>query len=126
MDLRNAHTLCSRDKVEEEPGSDIIFHYMLETFRALYDKTVTTQWHYGEGPKRPPTSCHVSIDGMKQGDALATVDFNILVARVYKKQLTLLDGWGVLFAINDDVKIMAALAIIGEIVEVFAEVAWKE
>ena len=41
LDLGNAHTFCSRDMVEEELESDIIYHYLLEPFRALYGKTVT-------------------------------------------------------------------------------------
>jgi len=85
LDLRNAHTFCSRDMLEEELESDIIYHYLLESFRALYSKTVTPQWHYGDGSDHPPTSCHMYIDGLRQGDAPATVYFNILVARVYRK-----------------------------------------
>jgi hypothetical protein len=83
LDLRNAHTFCSRDRIEEELESDIIYNYLLESFRALYGKTVTPQWHYGDGLDRPPTSCHMSIDGLRQGDAPATVYFNILAARIY-------------------------------------------
>ena len=79
LDLRNAHTLCSRDRVEEELESDTIYHYLLEFFRALYGKTITPQWHYGGGPDRFPTSFQMSIDGLRQGDAPATVCFNILV-----------------------------------------------
>jgi hypothetical protein len=82
LDLRDAHTFCSRDKIEEELESDIIYNYMLESFRALYGKTMTPQWHCGDGPDRPPTSCHMSIDGPRQSDAPATVYFNILAARV--------------------------------------------
>jgi hypothetical protein len=41
LDLMNAHTFCSRDRVEEELESEIIYHYLLESFRALYGKTVT-------------------------------------------------------------------------------------
>ena len=80
---------------------------MLESFWALYGKNVTPQWHYGNGPDRPPTSCHMSIDDFRQGDAPATVYFNIMVARVYRRLLAVLDGRGVLFAIEDDVKISA-------------------
>jgi hypothetical protein len=58
LDLRNAHTLCSRDKVEEGLENNIIYHYMLESFRAFYDKSVTRQWHYGDGPDRPPPHTH--------------------------------------------------------------------
>ena len=43
FDLANAHTFSSRDKAEEELESDIIYHYMLESFRALYGKNVTPQ-----------------------------------------------------------------------------------
>ena len=95
--LRNAHTFCSIDKIEEELESDITYNSLLKSFRALYIKIVTPQWHYGDGPDCPPTSCRMSIDGLRQGDAPGTVCFQILVARVYKKQLALLDGRGVLF-----------------------------
>ena len=40
--------------MEEELKSDIIYHYLLESFRALYDKIVKPQWHYGDGLDRPP------------------------------------------------------------------------
>jgi len=126
LDLRNAHTFWSRDEIGEELESDIIYNYLLESLRALYGKNVTPRWHYGDGPDCPPTSRHVSIDGLRQGDASATVYFNILVARVYRKHLALLDGRGVLFAVSDDLRIMAPLAIIREIVEVFPETAWEE
>jgi len=126
MDLRNAHTFCSRDRVEEELESDIIYHYLLESFIALYGKTVTPQWHYGDGPDRPPMSCHMSIDGLRQGDAPATVYFNILVARVYKKHLATLDGRGVLFAVTDDLRVLGPPEVIGKIVEEFPKVAWEE
>ncbi len=44
FDLRNVHsTLCSRERVEEELESDVLFHYKFEFFRALYGKTVTPQ-----------------------------------------------------------------------------------
>ena len=107
MDLKNAHTFSSRDKAEEELESDIIYHYMLEVFKALYGKTVTPQWHYRDGPDRPPTSVHMSIDRFRQGDAPASIFFNILAPRIYRRQLATLNGRGVLFAIVDDVKITA-------------------
>ena len=68
----------------------------------------------------------MSIDGLRQEDASATVYFNIPVARVYRKQLTLMDGRGVLFAVSDDLRIMAPLAVIHEIVEVFPVIVWEE
>jgi len=74
----------------------------------------------------PPISCHMSIDGLRQGDAPATVFFNILAARIYRKQLATLDGRGVLFVVADDVKIGAPPNVIGEIVDSFADIAWHE
>ena len=65
----------------------------------------------------------MSIDGMRQSDAPATLYFNILVARVYMKQLATLDGRGVLFADADDLRILDPPEVIGEIVEAFSKVA---
>ena len=66
------------------------------------------------------------IDGFRQGDGPATVYFNILAVRIYRKQLATLDGRGVLFAIADDVKIAAPPSVIAEIVENFANIALHE
>jgi hypothetical protein len=68
----------------------------------------------------------MSIDGFRLGDAPASIFFNILAARIYIRQLATLNGRGVLFAIVDDVKIAAPLAVIAEIVDTFSEVAWHE
>jgi len=68
----------------------------------------------------------MSIDGLRQGNAPATVFFNILAARVYRKKLATLDGRGVLFAVADDVKIGAPPNVIGKIVNSFADIAWNE
>ena len=65
MDLKNTHAFSSTDKAEEELESDIIFHYLLQVFKSLYGRTVTPQWHYGDGPDRPPTSVHMFIDGLR-------------------------------------------------------------
>jgi hypothetical protein len=62
----------------------------------------------------------------RQGDAPASIFFNILAARIYRKQLATLNGRGVLFIIVDDVKIAAPPTVIAEIVDSFAEVAWHE
>jgi hypothetical protein len=43
LDTTNAHTFCSRDMLEEEPELNVAYLYMLETFRALYGKTITVQ-----------------------------------------------------------------------------------
>ena len=117
LNLKNAHTFSSRDKAKEELESDIIFHYLLEVFKSIYGKTATPQWLYGDGPDRPPTSVNMSVDGFKQGDAPASIFFNILAARIYKRQLATLDGRGVLFAIVDDVNIAAPPNVIAEIVD---------
>jgi hypothetical protein len=63
------------------------------------------------------------VDGFRQGDAPASIFFNILAARIYRRQLATLNERGVLFAIVDDVKIAALLAVITEIVDTFSEVA---
>jgi hypothetical protein len=66
---------------------NVAYHYMMESFQALYGKTVTVQWYFGNGPDRPVTSFHLSFEGLGQGDAPATVYFNVLAARMYRKQL---------------------------------------
>jgi hypothetical protein len=68
----------------------------------------------------------MSEDGFRQGDAPASVFFNILAARIYRRQLATLDGRGVLFAIVDDVKIAAPPSVIAEIVDTFSDIAWHE
>ena len=84
LDLKNAHTFSSRDKAEEELESDIIYQYLLEVFKSLFGKTATPQWHYGDGPDRPPTSVHMFVDGFRQGGVPASIFFvfNILAARI--------------------------------------------
>ena len=69
LDLRNPHTFCSRDKVEEDLESDIIYHYLMESFKALHGKTMNPQWHYGDGLDRPPTSCHIICLSTVRGKA---------------------------------------------------------
>jgi len=58
----------------------------------------------------------MSCVGLRHGDAPATVYFNVLAARIYRKRLRVLDGRGVLFAIADDVKIQGPPEGIKEIV----------
>ena len=74
------------------------YHYMLESFRALYGKTVTVQWHYENGPDKHVTSFHMSYEGRMQGDAPATVYFNVLALKIYTKQLRILGGMGGYFS----------------------------
>jgi hypothetical protein len=74
----------------------------------------------------PATSFHMSCEGLRQGDAPATVYFNVLVARVYRKQLHVLDGSGVLFALADDVKILGPHEVIKEMAKGFLTRAWEE
>ena len=83
LDSKNAHTFCSRDKLEEDLELNVAYHYMLESFRAFYGKTITIQWHFGNGPDRPATSIHLSCEGLRQGNAPVTVYFNVLAARLY-------------------------------------------
>jgi hypothetical protein len=106
MKSNNAYTFCSRDMLEGELELNVAYHYMLESFRALYGKTVTVQWHFGNHPDRPATRFHMSCEGLGPRDAPATVYFNVLAARAYRKQLQALDGRVALFAMADDVKIV--------------------
>ncbi len=122
LDSKNAHTCCSRNILEDEIELNVAFHNMLESFRALYGKTVTDQWHFGNGPDRQATSLYLSCEGLKQGDAPVTVYFNLLVAQVYIKQLVLLNGGESLFAIADDVKILAQPVVIRELAESFSTI----
>jgi hypothetical protein len=125
-DLKNAHTFCFRVMLEEELELNVAFHCMLDSFRALYGKTVTVQWHFGNGPDMPATSFHLSCEGLKQGDAPATIYFNVLAARVYRKHLVLLNGRRVLLSTADDGKILAPPAVIKELAESFPTIAWEE
>jgi hypothetical protein len=98
----------------------------MESFMALYGKTVTVQWHFGNGADKPATSFHLSCEGLRQGDAPTTIYFNVLAARVYKKQLQALNGRGVLFAVANDVKILGPPTMIKELAERFPQLAWEE
>ena len=62
LDSKNAHTFCSRDKLEEELELNVAYHYMLESFRELYGKTNTVQWHFGNGPDRSATRFYMSCE----------------------------------------------------------------
>jgi hypothetical protein len=126
LDSRNAHTFCSRDRLEEELELNVAYHYMLESFWALYGKTITVQWHYGNGADRPAIVFHMSCEERRHGDAPATIYFNMLAARIYRKQLQVLDGRGALFAVADDVKILGPLEVIKELAEGFPTLAWEE
>ncbi len=73
--------------MEEEFELNVAYHYMLESFRALYGKIVTIQWHFGNIPvKIGATSFHMSCEGLGQRDAPATVYLNVPAARFYKKK----------------------------------------
>jgi len=93
-DSKNAHSFCSRGRLDEELELNVAYHYILESFRALYGKTVTVQWYYRNGADRPATNFHMSCEGLRQGDAPASVYFNVLAARISRKQLQVLVGRG--------------------------------
>jgi hypothetical protein len=126
LDSKNAHTFCSRERLEEGLEMNVAYHYMLKSFRALYGKTVTVQWHFGNGPDRPATSFHMSCEGLGQGDAPSTVYFDVLAAMMYRKELRMLDGRGALFAVADDVEIFGPPEVIVEMAEGFPALAWEE
>jgi hypothetical protein len=68
----------------------------------------------------------MSCEGLRQGDAPASVYFNVLIARVYMMQIALLAGRGALFAVADDVKILAPPSFFAEVDEGFPALAWNE
>ena len=72
------------------------------------------------------TNFHMSCEGLRQGDAPATVYFNVLAARIYRKKLQVLDGRGVLFAVADDVRILRPLEVIKELTKGFPTLKWEE
>ncbi len=82
LDSKNALTFCSRDRLEEELELNVAYHYMLESFRALYGKKVTVNGHFRNGHDKPATSFHMSCEGLGQRDAPATLHFNVLAVRV--------------------------------------------
>ena len=55
-----------------------------------------------------------------------TIYFNVLAARVYRKQLQSLGGRVVLFAMANDVKILGPPEVIKEMAESFPTLAWEE
>jgi hypothetical protein len=98
---------------------------MLESFRALYGKTIIVRWHFGNGPVRQATSFHMSCERLGQGDAPATCYFNVLAARMYMKQLRIMNSRGVLFTMADDVKIPRPPEVIKDMAEGFPTLAWE-
>ncbi len=68
----------------------------------------------------------MSSEGLKQGDVPATVYFNVLVDKVYMKQMRILNGRGVLFAVADDVKILGPPEVIKKMAEGFPTLSWEE
>jgi hypothetical protein len=59
LNSKNAHTFCSRDRLEEELELNVAYHYMVESFKALYGKTVTVQEHFSNGPDMPAITFHL-------------------------------------------------------------------
>jgi hypothetical protein len=49
-----------------------------------------------------------------------------LAARVYRKQLRILDGRGVLFGVADDVRILGPPEVITEMAKGFPTLTWEE
>jgi len=126
LDFENAHTFCYRDKFEEELKIHVVYHYMLMSYSGMYGKTVTIQWHFENGPDILSTSFQLSCEGLRQGDDPTSVYFNVLIARVYKKQIISLTGRGVIFAVADDVNMLGPPAVIAKLTKVFPALAWNE
>jgi len=85
LDLDSKIPTSFAQGTEEKLELNVSYHYMLDSFKAIFGKTVTLQWHFGNGPERQATSFHMSCEGLGQGDAPATMYFNVLAAIVYTK-----------------------------------------
>ena len=69
--------------MEEELEITVVYHCMLMSYIALYGKkTVTGKCHFRNGLDSQSTSFKMSCEGLRQGDAPASVYFNALIARV--------------------------------------------
>ena len=126
IDIANAHSDCSRGKMWEEKERDSYLHFLIQIFLNLYGESCTPQWHFGNGPDQPPTSLHGSGDGLRQGETMANVIFNILAARLYMAFMKIIGDRGVFFAIADDVKIARPPSNLAEIVAQLLGLAMSE
>ena len=122
----DGHEERSRGILFEELDAEPDYHFMRAIAEAAYGTRASPQWHFGNGPDKPPTSVHMSVEGLRQGDAAASIYFNIIAARVYREVIKLLAGRGILLAIADDVKIVAPPAVLAEVAAVFPDLAWTE
>ena len=125
-DMANAHTDCSRDLIWKGLQADSFFHFLIQIFLCLYGNNCTPQWHFGNGPDQPPTSMHMSIDGLRQGETAPNVFFNILASRLYRAFMKILNGRGILLDIAYDVKICAPPYVLAEIVGKLPALAMSE
>ena len=115
FDLRNAHTDCSRGLIWQELEADTYFHFLMQILFCMYGDNFTPQWHFGNGPDQPPTSCHMSREGLIHGKTVASVFFNIL-----------LGGRGILMGLADDCNILAPPEVLCEVVHQLPALAMSE
>jgi hypothetical protein len=125
-DLRNAHTDCSRGLIWQELERDPFFHYLIQIFINLYGVHCAPQWHYGNGPDQPPTSCHESGDGLRQGESAANAFFAILSARLYRAFTKVMDGKGILLGLADDCNILGPPEVVAKVIGKLPELAMSE
>jgi hypothetical protein len=127
FDLRKAHTDCYRGLIWQELEADPFFHFLIQIF-ILYGENCTPQWHFGNGPDQPPTSCHMSREGLRKGETAANVFFNILATRIYRACSKILDGRGILLGLSlaDDCKILGPPEVVNESVEQLPTLAMSE
>ena len=62
LDSENAPTFYNCDKLKEELEINVVYHYMLMSYSALYGKIATVQWHFGNGLDCQPTSFQMSCE----------------------------------------------------------------
>ena len=86
----------------------------------------TPQWHFGNGPGQPPTSCHMSAEGLRQGETTTNVFFNIVAARLYKAFSVILNERGILPCLADDCNILGSPDVVNEVVQQLPALAMSE
>jgi len=125
FDMRNAHTDCSRGPIWQELEADAYFHLLIQIFICLYGENCTPQWHFGNGPDQPPTSCHMSWEGPRKGETTANVFFNIVAARLYRAFTKILIS-GILLGLADDCNILGPLEVVNKTAQQLHALAMSE
>ena len=55
---------CGVKSAQTKIRTNIVVSHFRSHFMALYGKTVTVQWRFGNGPDMPATNFHLSSEGL--------------------------------------------------------------